>query len=226
MSLVIPKLFHKILAKRLETFLLSNGIINFSLQKGFLTGITGTAEPIFTTTATIQHGIPLAVTFLDQNAFGSVAHALITDILVHIKLPSGRISHILDGYTKLSATVKTKEWKTPPFEIKWGMFQGDTLSPVIFLTVFNPLVEFSNHLPTCGFSLKVPVPNSVVLTVFHPDILKLPFLPHALPGIGKKMSMNTAVESSKIPLSRNAWHCLWTQISYLATNFHMSPLHS
>ena len=33
MSLVIPKLFHKILVKRLETFLLSNGIINLSLQK-------------------------------------------------------------------------------------------------------------------------------------------------------------------------------------------------
>lgn len=145
MLLVIPKLFHKILVKCLQTVRLSNGIINFSLQKGFLTGITGTAEPIFTTTAinnsAIQHGIPsLAVTFL---AFGSVARALITDIPVHIKMPSGLISHISDGYTKLSATVKTKEWEIPPFEIKRGMFQGDTLSPVIFLTVFNPLVELS-----------------------------------------------------------------------------------
>ena len=56
-----------------------------------------------------------------------------------------------------------QEWKTPPFEIKWGMFQGNTLSPVIFLNVFNPLVELSNNIQTCGFSLKVLVPNSVVL---------------------------------------------------------------
>ena len=142
----------------------------FSLQKGFLTGINGTAEHILTITAiidnSIKHGIPLAVTFVDlQSTFGSVAHALITDILARIKLPSGLISYILDGYTKLSATVKTKEWKTPQFEIKRGMLQGDTLSPVIFLTVFNPPVELSNHLLTCRFSLKVPVRNSVVL--FH-----------------------------------------------------------
>ena len=43
------------------------------------------------------------------------------------------------------------------------MFQGDTLSPVIFLTVFNPLIELSSCLTTTGFSLKVPVPNSVGL---------------------------------------------------------------
>ena len=49
------------------------------------------------------------------------------------------------------------------FEIKCGMFQGDTLSPVIFLTVFNPLIELSSRLTTTGFSLKVPVPNSVGL---------------------------------------------------------------
>ena len=143
MSSVIPKLFHKILAKCLEVFLLSNGILNPNLQKGFLTGINGTTEHIFTTTAiidnTIQHGTPLAITFLDlQNAFSSVAHTLITDMLTHIRLPNGLISYIVDGYTKLSAT---EEWKMPPFKIKQGMFQGDTSSPVIFLTVFNPLVE-------------------------------------------------------------------------------------
>ena len=49
------------------------------------------------------------------------------------------------------------------FEIKWGMFQGDTLSPVIFLAVFNPLIELSNRLTTSGFTLKLPVPNSVGL---------------------------------------------------------------
>ena len=37
------------------------------------------------------------------------------------------------------------------------------LSPVIFLTVFNPPIELSSCLTTSGFSLKVPVPNSVGL---------------------------------------------------------------
>ena len=86
MSSVSPKLFHKILAKRLESYLEKNGIINPSIQKGFLSGINGTAEHIFTTTViidiAIQHGSPLVVTVLNlQNAYCSVAHGLITDIL-------------------------------------------------------------------------------------------------------------------------------------------------
>ena len=168
MTSVIPKLFHKILAKRLESYLLQNGIVNPSIQKGFLTGINGTAEHSFTTTAiinnAIQHGCPLTITFLDlQNAFGSVAHPLITDILTHIKLPDNVMSYTSDGYSKLTAFVKTKDWTTPTFEIKCGMFQGDTLSPTIFLAVFNPLIQLSYHLTTSGFFLTMPVPNSVGL---------------------------------------------------------------
>ena len=49
------------------------------------------------------------------------------------------------------------------FEIKRGMFQDNTLAPVIFLTVFNPVIELSSRLTTSGFSLKAPVPNSVGL---------------------------------------------------------------
>ena len=114
MTSVIPKLFHKILAKRLESYLLQNGIVNPSIQKGFLSGINGTAEHIFTTTAildnAVQHGSPLIVTFLDlQNTFGSVAHELTTDILTHIKLPDNLVSYkYSDGYSKLTEYVKTK----------------------------------------------------------------------------------------------------------------------
>ena len=120
MSSVIPKLYHKILTKRLETYLLKNDIIDPSIQKGFLTGINGTIEHTFTTTAiidnAIQHGNPLAVTFLDlQNAFGSVAHTLIKDIPIYVKLSEALISYISNGYSKLTASVRTKEWRTSTF---------------------------------------------------------------------------------------------------------------
>ncbi len=103
MSSVIPKLFHKILAKRLESYLLDNDIINPSVQKGFLTGINGVAEHIFRT-------------FLDlQNAFGSVNHALILDILSYIKVINALVTYISNAYSNLTASVKTKEWKIPVF---------------------------------------------------------------------------------------------------------------
>ena len=56
------------------------------------------------------------------------------------------------------SSVKTKDWRTPVFEIKRKV----TLClPVIFLTVFNPLIELSSCLTTSTLSLKVPVLNSV-----------------------------------------------------------------
>ena len=135
-SSVIPKIFHKILAKQLERYILGNNIVDPSLQKGFLSGINGTVERVFAITSIldngIQHGLPLALTFLDlKNAFGSIAHPLIKDMLNHIKLRSQVISYIMKGYSKLSATIKTKEWTTHPIDIKCGVFQGDTLSPLI-----------------------------------------------------------------------------------------------
>ncbi len=37
--------------------------------------------------------------------------------------------------------VKTKTWQSNSFSFKKGIFQGDPWSPIIFLTVFNPILE-------------------------------------------------------------------------------------
>ena len=101
------------------------------------------------------------MSFLDlKNAFGSVSHLLIRDMLHHIKLPKPIIAYIINGYSQLSAFVKTKFWSTRTFQIQRGVFQGDTLSLLIFLITFNPLLELCHKLPTCGFQLKLPLPNS------------------------------------------------------------------
>ena len=111
---------------------MENNIIGTSLQKGFLTGINGTMERIFTVSAIVQnalqHGLPLAMTFLDlENAFGSVSHELILDVLSHCQLPQEVISYVANLYSKLTAYVKTKKWSTDKFRIGRGVFQGDTL---------------------------------------------------------------------------------------------------
>ena len=108
----------------------------------------------------IQHGLPLAMSFLDlRNAFGSVSHLLIRDILHHVHLPSEFVTYVTNSYAQLSGSIKTKRWHTPSFRIKHGLFQGDTLSPLIFLLVFNPLVELCNSLSSYGFSLKLLIPD-------------------------------------------------------------------
>ena len=132
-----------------------------SIKVGFLSHINGTMEHIFAVSAivqnAIQHGLPLSLTFLDlKNAFGSVSHNLIYDMLSHIKLPSEICAYISSSYSNLSAYVSTKNWSSPSFPILKGVFQGDTLSPLIFLIAFNPIIEAVQSLSTCGFQWKVP----------------------------------------------------------------------
>ena len=102
---VVGKLFHKILSHRLEMYLRSNGVIDTSVQKGFVSGLPGVFEHIYSLSAIMQDAktnkSPLMMTFLDlKNAFGSMSHQLIFDMLnevvvscrVHARAPSCRAS--------------------------------------------------------------------------------------------------------------------------------------
>ena len=103
----------------------------------------------------IQHGLPLSLTFLDlENAFGSVSHDLINDILAHIKLPAEIRAYVSDSYSKLCAYVATKNWSASKFQICKGVFQGDTLhsssslhTPIwMNISDFTILLVHLNHL--------------------------------------------------------------------------------
>ena len=135
---VVGKLFHKIIARRMEYYLIQNGIIDTATQKGFLSGVNGMFEHIYTINAILDnaktYNLPLAMTFIDlKNAFGSVSHKLIQDLLHYVKVPVEIRYYIHNLYTNLSAFISTNHWSTGLFPINKGVFQGDTLSPLIFL---------------------------------------------------------------------------------------------
>ena len=55
------------------------------------------------------------------------------------------IFYIVNSYSQLLAFITTKHWSTSDdFKIERGVFQGDALSPLIFLISFNPLIEMCN----------------------------------------------------------------------------------
>ena len=88
-------------------------------------------------------------------------------MLLHVKVPDAVSSYINDLYSKLSAYVTTKSWSTPSFSIQKGVFQGDTLSPILFLLCFNPIIQSAQDLPSLGVHTLMELPNSVVLPAIN-----------------------------------------------------------
>lgn len=154
----ISKLFHKIIATRLEQYAIDNNFLDSSTQKGFLHGVNGCMEHIFALQTILSnakdHHQPLSLSFIDlKNAFGSISHCYLFDMLKHINIPSEVLAYLESLYSSISAFVSTKQWKSPSFSIKRGVFQGDTLSPMLFLIAFNPIVQSIVTHPARGFSL-------------------------------------------------------------------------
>ena len=164
----VGKLLHRILASRLVEFMMANNIINPELQKGFLSGNPKVFEHVLSLNAIIdnakQHSLPLSMTFIDlRNAFGSVPNKLISDMLHHIYVPVQLQEYVSHTYSKLTAEIHTDNWKSPPFQISRGVFQGDTLSPLLFLLSFNPIISYIDHFPTCGSQMSLQLPDTAGL---------------------------------------------------------------
>ena len=89
-----------------------------------------------------------------EDAFGSVPHALIEDALSRHYLPQNIIQYFNNSYMNSKAVVETKAWRSSPFPFKRGVFQGDPISPIIFLMVFNPIIQsLQNQSEKFGYKL-------------------------------------------------------------------------
>ena len=97
---------------------------------------------------------------------------LIPHVMSHYHLPETIITYITSLYTKLQGKVCTKDWETEIFKFLKGVFQGDPYSGVIFLIVFNPLIEhIKKHKETHGYSISTVKKGvkTVITTPFADD---------------------------------------------------------
>ena len=135
--------------------------LNPDLQKAFLPTLPGVTEHQ-TKLATIiktakRKNRSLAVAWLDiANAYGSVHHSLIDFSLAHYHAPPEFRRLLRSWYDGLSATISTNEWATAPVPLRIGVYQGDPLSVVVFLTVMNTLSDTLNTRNDLGFTPHTP----------------------------------------------------------------------
>ena len=159
LSSCIGKLFHLILSRRLTTFLLENKIIDNAVQKAFLPGISGCFEHNTIMQEAIRHARTkkktLHVTFFDlADAFGSVPHQLINFTLERHNLPNNIKEYVAKYLQNGWATVRTKSWSSERFKFAKGVFQGDPLSPILFIWIFNPIINSIQEDPKLGITIK------------------------------------------------------------------------
>ena len=144
------KIFFAVVAKRLESFMLSNNYIS-NVQKGFKAETPGCLEHSFAMFEALLDAKfnqrQIVVSWLDlKNAYGSVRHNLIQFALSWFHVPLLVRELILNCYDNICAQVRTKEWRTKFFLFDLGLFQGCVLSCILFNCVFQLLLNLTSPL--------------------------------------------------------------------------------
>jgi hypothetical protein len=140
-------------------FLITNKLIENTTQKAFLPGINGCIEHNVVMDELVKHARyknkTAHITFFDlEDAFGSVPHSLIEDSFKRNHLPENIRKYFNDLYVSTQSVVKTSSFTSSPFSFRRRVFQGDPLSPIVFLMVFNPIIQsLKNMEDKFGYSL-------------------------------------------------------------------------
>ena len=142
MSSLINRLFHKILAKRIE-----NIIVLDPRQKAFIKR-DGIAENIFLLKNIIyQHKQklrPLKICLLDvSKAFDFVSHDAIISIANRAGLPKTIIEYIKYAYTNCNTQLKYKKSISPSILVNRGVKQGYPMSPILFNAVIDYVTSYT-----------------------------------------------------------------------------------
>ena len=171
----VGKTFHLLLNSRLTSFLTTNQLIDPAMQKAFLPGINGCIEHNMVMEEVMRDARKQKrtahITFFDlEDAFGSVPHSLIEHSLRRNHLPPVIINYFNQLYSNCQAVVQTPTWRSNPFSFRRGVFQGDPLSPTIFLMVFNPVLQHLKSLEEKhGYKLHTESKTSSTITLPYAD---------------------------------------------------------
>ena len=143
----LGKLLHSIIGHKLLSHADSTGIIDTTIQKGFLPNVNGTIEHTQALCKLLdfqrQHKRQYCLGQFDlKNAFGSLPHSILFQVLQWAKVSPIIIEYVHSLYTSASLRVKCAEGLTNHIPVERGVLQGDTLSPVLFNLAMEVVLRY------------------------------------------------------------------------------------
>ncbi len=174
------KIFFSVLAKRMSTYIIENGYVNTSIQKGGIPRFAGCLEHTGVLCQMIHEARAkkgdLTVVWLDlANAYGSIPHNLIRTALKYYHIPDHimvMISSYLDG---IKLRFKMKNYITQWQHLERGIVTGCTVSPTLFIMGMNliiktgeketrgPMMDSGNRQP----AIRCYMDDHTVTTFYH-----------------------------------------------------------
>merc|ERR1719452_293298 len=146
------KLLTAILSERLYDHLSDNDLLS-EQQKGCIKDCFGTKDQLLLNKAILENcrkrATNLSMAWLNyQKAYDSVPYSWIQKCLQHYGVSKNITSFIADSMTKWKTKLCLKHEKGEiiirDVHIKRGIFQGDSLSPLLFCLCINPLSRLLN----------------------------------------------------------------------------------
>ena len=162
------KVFFSLVNCRFTEFMLGNKFINTSIQKAFLPKIAGCVEhstlSFKALTNAKKYHRSIVETDTDvANAYGCLRHNLIQFTLWYYHVPAEMAQLVAHYYDGLVACVKTRDWTTGWIPFCSGVFQGCTLSTILFDATYNLLVEWLKSCDAKGYEFRVEEGEPIVV---------------------------------------------------------------
>ena len=155
------KILTSCIAEKVYKYCEENGIMT-EQQKGCKKNAQGCKEQLLIDSVILEQAYKnkrnIYVTYIDyKKAFDSVPHSWLIHVLEIYKIDKTIIKflkHTMSTWkTTANVQVDKKSITTKPIQIKRGIFQGDSLSPLWFCLALNPLSKMLNSTGY-GFNVK------------------------------------------------------------------------
>jgi len=131
------KWYTSIITTRLSK--LANEYILCDGQMGFCKGMSSTMALHVVMEEAQLYDKELHVVYIDfKKAFDLLHQDAILQVLQHYRLGDQFIKLVKQLYEGCSATVQVNRTPSAPFLVEWGVQQGDTLSPLLFILAIIP----------------------------------------------------------------------------------------